>query len=118
MRASDVVNQLATVLPSLVDIFSDESAITFLTSSGTTATATTAAAHNLAVGQQAVVSGAQTPINVTSFTRVLTTGTIVTATDHDATKGLFATPTTVNVSEAFESEFNGDFPLLRALSRS
>ena len=63
------------------------------------------------------MSGAQTPINVTSFTRVLTTGTIVTATDHDATKGLFATPTTVNVSEAFESEFNGDFPLLSVTNR-
>jgi hypothetical protein len=117
MRADDVVNALATRLPFFTDAFSDSVDIESISSTGTTATATTTSAHGFIAGQQVVITGAKTPINVSSFTRLGTLGTIITESDHDATKGLNAVPENVEVDGALQSEFNGSFPLASVPNR-
>ena len=113
MRASDIVNQIAVVLPKFVNDFTDQLSITALARVGTTVTATTAAAHGLAVGQQAVITGAQTPISC-SISRVGIVATLVTDADHDMTENAGFD---VQISGATESEFNGAFELLKVLNR-
>ena len=86
MRAQDIVTQLAVVLPTLVDDFTTQIAVSSLTRSGTTVTATTAAAHGLETGQQVNITGAQTPISIVSIDRVGIVATLVTDADHDMTE--------------------------------
>lgn len=114
MRASDVVRQLATYLPALVDDFTTQYSITSLTRTGTTATATTGAPHGLAVGRQVNITGAQTPIAIASITRSGIVATMTTATDHDITENAGFN---VQIIGANEAEFNGTFELLTAPNR-
>ena len=114
MRASDIVNQLARYLPAMVDDFTTQIAISALSSTGTTATATTAAPHGLLVGQQVNITGAIVPVAITSIDRVGTIATMVTTTDHDLTENAGFD---VVITGATEPEFNGTFKLLRVLNR-
>lgn len=114
MRAQDIVTQLAVVLPTLVDDFTTQIAVSSLTRSDTTVTATTAAAHGLETGQQVNITGAQTPISITSIDRVGIVATLVTDADHDMTENAGFD---VQISGANESEFNGTFKLLKVPNR-
>jgi len=115
MRASDIVTQLAIRLPSFVDDFTENDDVLTLTRSGTTVTVATAAAHGLTVGRAVNITGAKTPITISSIDRVGIVATMVTATDHDMTKsGGFVD---VKIEGATESEFNGTFPLLSVPNR-
>ena len=114
MIASDVVNQLALLLPVLSDKFTTNLSVTSLTRSGTTVTAITAAVHGLTVGAQANIVGAQTPISIGTLTRAGVVGTLITDADHDMTEGVF---TEVEIVDATEAEFNDTFTLLRVLNR-
>jgi hypothetical protein len=107
MRASDIVTQLAAILPTQVEDFSDTVAVSSLASSGTTVTVTTSAAHGLTVGRQVNITGAQTPIPC-SITRSGILGTLVTTSDHDITEGAGFD---VQISGAAEAAFNGTFVL-------
>ena len=114
MRASDIVNQLAIYLPALADDFTTQIAVSSLTRSGTTVTATTAAAHGLSVGKQANITGAQTPIVINSINRVGIVATMVAASDHDITENAGFD---VQISGATEPEFNGTFTLANVPNR-
>jgi len=114
MRAKDFILQLSAKLPQLVDDFTTSFAVSSLTRSGTTVTATTTTAHGLTVGKSVNIVGAQTPIDISSIARVGIIATMVTATDHDMTEGAF---TTVEINGATEPEFNGTFTLLRVKNR-
>lgn len=114
MRASDIVNQLAVLLPALVDDFTNQLSVVSLTRSGTTVTVTTSAAHGLTIGRQANITGAQTPIIISSLTRVGIVGTLVTSADHDITENAGFD---VQIDGATESEFNGAFELLNVPNR-
>lgn len=113
MKASDIVNQLAIVLPGLVDDFTTNIAASSLTRSGTTVTVTTAAAHGLAAGNQVNITGALTPINC-GITRSGIVATLVTTADHDMTENAGFN---VQIEGATEAEFNGTFTLLRVPNR-
>jgi len=114
LRAVDIVNQLAVYLPTFADDFTTQISVTSLTRSGTTVTATTAAAHGLAVGSQANINGAETPIAVTSITRTGIMAEMVTSADHDITENAGFD---VQISGATEAEFNGTFELLTVPNR-
>lgn len=109
MKSADVVQQLALKLPQYTDKFTNNVSITSLTQSAGTATATTSAAHGLAVGNQVNITGAKVPLSITSLTRVLTTGTLVVSSPHDLSEGF---STTVEITGATEAEFNGTFTIL------
>jgi len=114
MIAQEIVNQLAAILPSLVDDFTDSNAVSSLTRSGTTVTVTTSAVHGLSVGEAVNITGAITPITISSLTRVGIVGTLVTAADHDMTENAGFS---VVIEGATESEFNGTFELLKVTNR-
>lgn len=114
MRAKDFILQLSAKLPTLVDDFTTSFSVSSLTRSATTVTATTTTDHGLTVGKSVNIVGAQTPIAISSIGRVGILATLVTDSDHDMTEGAF---TTVEISGATESEFNGTFTLLRVLNR-
>lgn len=113
MKAEDVVLKLAANLPQLVDNFTDNHEITSLTSAGFTATAVTAAPHNMVPGKGVSIVGAQTPLVITTLTRVGIIGTLVTSLAHDITK----VPTTVVIDGANEAEFNGEFNIISVPDR-
>jgi hypothetical protein len=114
VRASDIVTQLAVYLPTFADDFTTQFSITSLTRSGTTVTATTSAAHSLAVGQQINIVGAQTPIAISSISRSGIVATMVTASDHDITENAGFS---VEIAGANEAEFNGTFELVSVPNR-
>jgi hypothetical protein len=108
MKSSDIVQQLALLLPALSDKFTGNFSVVSLIRVGTTVTVTTTTAHGLAVGQQVNITGAQTPLAISSLTRSGVTGTLVTTNNHDMSEGF---STTVEISGATEAEFNGTFVL-------
>lgn len=114
MRTQDIIFQLSAKLPALVDDFTTSFSISSLTRSGTTVTGTTTVAHGLKINEAVNIVGAQTPIAITSITRVGIVGTLVTATDHDATAGV---PVNVELEGSTESEFNGSFKVIQVKNR-
>jgi hypothetical protein len=114
MKAEDLINQLAIALPNFSDKFTTNFDITSLTRSGTTVTAVTSAAHNLAVNKQINIVGAKTPIGITTLTRAGVIGTLVTDADHDMTEVYSAN---VELSGSNEAEFNGTFTVLSVPNR-
>lgn len=121
MKASDVVLQLATLLPKFTDLFTDNFSVasisTTIAGSDLTVTVETTVDHGLSVGQGVRIQGAETPIAISSFTRVGTIGTITTAIDHDFTFGKQGGAISGGGSKnaitsgANEAEFNGSFPI-------
>lgn len=115
MRASDVVVQLALSLPQLTDKLTDDIVVNSIVRSGSVMTANCDAAHGLEPGDRVAIVGAVEPIPISSLTRSGTTGTLVTSTDHDLTEPVAST---VTISGATESEFNGTFTRTSILNRS
>ena len=114
MKARDIEKRLEDKLPLLTDRFTRQVVISSITPSGTVATATTASIHNLSVGNSVIIAGADAPIGITSLDRSSEIATIVTTTDHDLTERFFPS---VLLSGFNESEFNGEFTLLRVPNR-
>jgi len=114
LKAKDIVNQIALVLPTQVDDFTTQISVSSLVRVGTTATATTPTAHGLSVGSQANINGAQTPIVIIDIDRVGIVATLITETDHDITENAGFD---VQISGTTESEFNGTFELLSVPNR-
>lgn len=76
-------------------------------------TATTPTDHGLAVGKQANITGALTPI-ACGITRLGIVATLITDADHDMTENAGFD---VQIEGATEPEFNGTFDLHRVLNR-
>jgi len=106
MKARDIESRLQDELPQLTNRFTREVSLVSIIPSGTTATATTSAAHGKSVGDLVYVIGAFAPVVITSITRVGTTATVITSTNHDLTENFFDT---ITIDGATESEFNGTF---------
>lgn len=115
MKSSDIIQQLLSVLPSQTALFSDEVSISTLSKVGTTVTAVTSTAHGLTTGDYVYINGAQRLTAISSITRVGTVATAITATDHDLTEDWF---TTVDITGAAESDYNGTKALLNVTSRT
>lgn len=116
MRTAPIVGQLKAALPLFSNLFSESFNVTSLTSSGTTATVTTATANPFTTGEFVNISGAMTPVNITSLTFVNNVATAITATPHDLTENW---PPYANIVIAGDGndEFNGTFPLLTVPNR-
>jgi len=113
MKASDIVQHLAAVLPKYTNKFTRNVAVSALSQVAGVATAT-ATAHGLVVGDQANIQGAKPPIPITTLTRSGTTGTMITAVAHDLTA---YTGATVEIEGAVEANFNGTFTILTVPDR-
>lgn len=108
MKASEIVKNLAVRLPQLTDKFTGEVSVRSLTRSGSVVTAACDAEHKLEPGDGVAINGAVELIDITSFSRDGTVGTIVTTSDHDLTKKT-SEDLTVVTRGAVEAEFNGSF---------
>lgn len=122
MRAADVVDQLAAVMPLHTDGFSESLDLLSITVAGTTASATSNGAHNLVDGQIVAITGATAPaqIDTATFLRTGSTATFETLQDHDLTlseRDIGAGGKTIRLIGATEAEFNGTFSLLRVVNR-
>lgn len=106
MKARDIESRLQDQLPQLTNRFTREVSLVSITPSGTTATATTSAAHGRSIGDFVYVIGAFAPVAIVSITRVGTTATVITATNQDLTENFFDT---ITLEGANEAEFNGTF---------
>ncbi len=115
MRASDIISQLAVVLPKLVDDFTTNLDVTSLTRTGTTVTVTTGVDHGLSINKLVNIVGAKTPIVIEAIYRVGIVGTLTTVTDHDMTQGVL---TEVEIEGATESELNGTFTIISIPNRT
>lgn len=115
MKASDIITQLLRVLPSQTALFSDEVTISTLSKVGTTTTAVTSSAHGLTTGDYVYINGASRLTPITSITRVGTIATATTTVEHDLTEDWF---TTVDITGAVESDYNGTKTLLSVPNRT
>lgn len=113
MKSEQVIRQLQAVLPLYTDSFSDYVNASSLTRSGTTVTCTTATAHGLTTGDYVYIKGAYSPNLITSITRIGTVATAVCASGHDLTEGW---QTTVNITGANQTAYNGVKSLIDVLS--
>ncbi len=121
MIAEDIIKLLVANLPRHTDSFSEQTAIDAITTTGSVATATVAAGHNLITDDLVTIVGATNDVAVDTLDRVETVATVVTLTDHDITLsardiagGVFDK---ITLSGFAESEFNGTFTLLSAPKR-
>jgi len=117
MKASDIVSRLALKLPNYVNDFTGNIAINSLTRSGSTATADTAAVHGRSIGDQVNIVGSESPLSISSLTRLGLVGTLVSVTDHDIREDSFTLSEVVKLSGSAESEFNGSFVILTVPNR-
>lgn len=115
MDAADVVAQLQAVLPTRTAFFTDETAVTSITRSGTTVTVNTAVESGVSSGQIVVVNGAIVPIDIGTLTRSGIVGTLVTDSDHDLTNAIAPT---ITIDGATEGEFNGTFARINVDNRT
>ena len=118
MKAQDIILQLGNKLPTIIDDFSTNQTILSIVPSGSDALATTDAAHNLVIGQGVVITGADSPIAITTLTRNGIVGSAEFASDHDYTFNTGADLIkNVIIDDATEAEFNGTFKILSVPNR-
>ncbi len=114
MKASDIAARLTSEMPKYTDLLSDVNTISSIVSSGGTLTVTTSAAHSLTVGKPVSINGVSVPISITTLSRVLEVGTLVTSVDHDLTSAIAST---ITISDAADANFNGEFTLIQVVNR-
>lgn len=123
IKAESIVKQLQVNLPFQTDLFSEKVlSVTTLAPSGLTVTATTSAAHGLTTGENVIIKGADTVIDIVSITftpnvGITATGgtvTVVTTTNHDFTEN---NKQTITIEDADQSDYNGTFDVIKAPNR-
>lgn len=116
MIIQNIVNRLRAKIGQFTDDFSDIQAISTLTQSSGTITATTATNHNLTTGDYILIRGAKEPISLSSLTRSGSIVTAVAATDSKlidpSAYGSQQLPIYIEISGATPSQYNGTFELL------
>lgn len=121
MKAEDVIKALVAKLPNLTDKFCEQLAIDTITQSGLVATATVSVGHARVDGELVTITGAISPITVSSITRTDATAVVITATDHDFTLSQRETANGFTqdaiLTGSTEAEFNGTFNLLSVTNR-
>lgn len=115
MKAADVVKALRFNLPFYTDLFTDNIAVTSITSFELLATVVTSAPHGLLTNSYAHISGALVPNSIISLTQVDGVALAETAVNHDLTKGY---QQNVEIIGTTETEYNGTHELLSVPDRT
>jgi hypothetical protein len=121
MKLAPIIRQLANSLPRYTDKFTDAFDVTSLTTSGTTATATTSTAHGFNTGDAVLIVGAIDLVNIASLTVANNIATAETSLDHGLSMAMnfkdFSRNLTVDTIGANEAQLNGEFKLLSVPNR-
>jgi len=124
MRAKDIVDQLAAVVPLHTTGFSTSVPVSGVALAGATVTVTTAGPHGLLRdGQEVATTGFSAPVQIdaSTYTRVGASAMFDTLQDHDLTlseRDRARGGKTISISGANEPELNGVFALMSIPSRS
>lgn len=119
MKTSDLILQLQIQLPKHTNLFNDQLALSSLTFAGGIVTVTTSSAHGLSTSDEVVIKGALSPNPISSLTSSDGIATAETTNDHDLTKGWpDGDSSTVIITGAADSEYNGTKTVLDVLSRT
>jgi hypothetical protein len=103
MKTEEIVNQLKAILPRYTGDFTTNLSVNSLTQTAGVATATTATAHGLVVGEKVLIVGAKVPLTITSLTRVGNYVLAITSGNHSLIRG----NASVEISGANQSDYNG-----------
>ena len=115
MKIRDIILRLLAELPRHTNFFTDSISISNLTYSAGTVTATTSTAHGLVTDNYINIEGAFAKNPISSLTQTDNIATAVTTNAHDLTEGY---QTTVKISGANQSEYNGIKTLLSVIDRN
>ena len=116
MKISEIVLQLANVLPLLSSKYTTAVAVATITGDGAVATVETVTAHGLSVNSPVYITNVRIDTAITTVSLVGNIATIETATDHDLTLG-WPPHATVSLSGFTDSDWNGSFPLTAVQNR-
>ncbi len=114
MKTEDIIIQMRGTLPLNTDAVSTNLSVTSIVPSGSDALATTASAHGLSVGQSVVITGADSPIAITTLTRTGIVGFAEFSSPHDYT---FGVTLNIIIEGANEANFNGTFVITKVPNR-
>ncbi len=114
MTASEIAERLTLRIPFHTDILSDIGTITNLTNAAGVSTITVEDVHDLEVGDPVSITDVVSPISISTLSRVLTIGTLVTAVDHDLTKAIAPI---ITISDASDANYNGTFTMIQVVNR-
>lgn len=117
MRISDVVKQIALVLPRYTDLFADVQSVESIVASGGIATVTTTERHNLNDGAAVTIVGVETRTPIASFERTGLNYVFTTSEDHDLTFG-WPEHENIQLGGFTDSEFNSSFKLKASDTRN
>lgn len=115
MKAADIVNQLAALLPQLTDKFTDDVEVVSITRASTIMTVECSDKHKLIAGNGVAIVESDVPITISSLTRLGAVGTLVCAINHDLTNAIAKT---IRITGSVESEFNGTFTRINIQGRT
>lgn len=114
MKATDIIARLKRIVPRYTSLFCDELSITSLSFAAGVVTCVCSQKHGLSASDEVFITGALTPITITSINRVGTLATAITASNHDLTRGY---QPTVTILGATQPEYNGEHALIDVLNR-
>ncbi len=114
MKCSDVVTQLAVLLPQLTDKFTNDVPVSTILRSGTVMTAQCNSDHGMVESDAVSIVNSEMHLAISSLTRSGTVGTLVTTLDHDLTNAIAKA---ITISGAVEAEFNGTFTRTNIVNR-
>lgn len=109
-----MATRLTQHAPKYTDFLSDNVDIVSITNSSGTVSVVTATDHYLTVGRPVVVTGVSVPIAISSLTRVLGIGTLITTVDHDLTTKIAPS---VTITDGADSNFNDTFDVVQIVNR-
>lgn len=116
MKISEIVVQLANILPLISSKYTDSVSVATISGDGATATVTTAAPHGLLVGSPVYITNVLIDTVILAVTLTGSKATIETATDHDLTLG-WPPHTTVRLDGFTDTNWNNSFTLLEVNNR-
>ena len=85
MKAKDIINQLAAILPKKTALFNDSVVASSITRTGSTVTVITSSAHNLSTNDNVTITDS-TVLNPVTITQVGNIATGTTTNAHDLTE--------------------------------
>jgi len=112
MKSQQILDQLITYLPQYNDYFTESTDISSLTYSANTVTAVVSSHHGLTTGDTVTITGALEQNPITSLISSNEIATAITQNNNDLTIDF---QTTVNITGADQSEYNGDKELLSVI---
>jgi hypothetical protein len=112
MKAEDIVKQMRLITPQYTDKFGEVVIASSATAIGTTVTVVTVKPHELSVGNYVTVSGALSPIAISSLIHTDGVAELVTSGAHDVTRNERETfNPQVEIFGADQPEYNGTYSI-------